>query len=37
MNEYKNVEISLAEDDRMMLTGKVGFLSPTVEWVLDAQ
>lgn len=37
LDEYKSVEISLAEVDRMMLTGKVGFLSRTVEWVRDDQ
>ncbi|MFT4615276.1 MAG: hypothetical protein ACI9NT_002428 [Bacteroidia bacterium] len=33
LGEYKNVEISLPEADRMLLKGKVGFMSRTVEWV----
>ncbi|MFT7185873.1 MAG: hypothetical protein ACI84K_001260 [Pseudohongiellaceae bacterium] len=37
MNEYKNVRISLAEVDLMMLTGKVSCLSHTIEWVRDDQ
>jgi len=33
LGEYKDVEVSLPETDRMLLTGKVGFFSRTVEWV----
>lgn len=33
LDEYKKVEISLYEPDRMAITGKVGFISRTVEWV----
>ena len=33
LGEYKRVEISLSEADRMEITGKVGFISRTVEWV----
>jgi uncharacterized protein (DUF2147 family) len=33
LGEYKNVEVSLPEADRMLLKGKVGFMSRTVEWV----
>ncbi len=33
LGEYKNVEVSLPEPDRMLVTGKVGFMSRTVEWV----
>jgi uncharacterized protein (DUF2147 family) len=33
MGEYKDVEVSLPEADRMLFTGKVGFFSRTVEWV----
>lgn len=33
LGEYKNVEVSLSEPDRMKITGKVGFISRTVEWV----
>ena len=31
--ESKDVEVTLREPDRMLFTGKVGFLSRTVEWV----
>ena len=33
LGEYKDVEVSLPEADRMLFTGKVGFFSRTVEWV----
>jgi uncharacterized protein (DUF2147 family) len=33
LGEYKDVEISLPEDGRMLIKGKVGFMSRTVEWV----
>ena len=33
LGEYKEVEVSLPEADRMLITGKVGFISRTVEWV----
>ena len=33
LGEYKDVEVSLPEADRMLLKGKVGFMSRTVEWV----
>ena len=33
LGEYKDVEVSLPEADRMLFTGKVGFMSRTVEWV----
>ena len=33
LGEYKDVEVSLPEDGRMLFKGKVGFMSRTVEWV----
>ena len=33
LGEYKDVEVSLPEADRMLLKGKAGFMSRTVEWV----
>lgn len=33
LEDYKDVEISLSETGIMQRTGKVGFLSRTVEWV----
>jgi hypothetical protein len=33
LGDYKNVEISLNETGQMLITGKVGFFSRTVEWV----
>jgi uncharacterized protein (DUF2147 family) len=33
LGEYKNVEVSLPEADRMLIKGRVGFMSRTVEWV----
>ena len=33
LGEHKNVEVSLPEADRMLITGKFGFMSRTVEWV----
>ena len=33
LGEYKNVEVSLPEAGRMLIKGKVGFMSRTVEWV----
>jgi uncharacterized protein (DUF2147 family) len=33
LGEYKDVEVSLPKADRMLLKGKVGFMSRTVEWV----
>jgi uncharacterized protein (DUF2147 family) len=33
LGEYKDVEVSLPEADRMLLKGKIGFMSRTVEWV----
>ncbi|MEH6550140.1 MAG: hypothetical protein V7711_04645 [Pseudomonadales bacterium] len=33
LGEYKNLEVSLPEADRMLFKGKVGFMSRTVEWV----
>ena len=33
LGEYKEAEVSLPEPDRMLITGKVGFMSRTVEWV----
>ena len=33
LGEYKDVEVSLPEADRMLITGKVGFISRTVDWV----
>ena len=33
LGEYKRVKIALPEADRMLITGKVGFISRSVEWV----
>lgn len=33
LGEYKDAEVSLPEADRMLIKGKVGFMSRTVEWV----
>jgi hypothetical protein len=33
LGEYKDVEGSLPEAERMLLKGKVGFMSRTLEWV----
>lgn len=33
LGEYKDVEISLPEADQMLIKGRVGFISRTVEWV----
>jgi uncharacterized protein (DUF2147 family) len=33
LGEYKDVEVSLPEADRMLITGRVGFISRTVQWV----
>ena len=33
LGEYKNVEVSLPEADRMLIKGRVGFISRTVQWV----
>jgi len=33
MGDYKDVQVSLSDNDRMHTTGKVGFMSRTVEWV----
>lgn len=33
LGEYKDVEVSLPEADLMLFTGRVGFISRTVEWV----
>ena len=33
LGEYRDVEVTLPEADRMLITGKVGFISRTVEWV----
>ena len=33
LGEYKNVEVYLPEAGRMLIKGKVGFMSRTVEWV----
>lgn len=33
LDDYKHVEVSLSEPDRMKITGKVGFISRTAEWV----
>jgi uncharacterized protein (DUF2147 family) len=33
LGDYKNVEISLSETGQMLISGKVGFFSRTVEWV----
>lgn len=30
---YKDVEVSLPEADRMLIKGRVGFISRTVEWL----
>tara|TARA_B110000305_G_scaffold39584_1_gene40650 strand:- start:100 stop:555 length:456 start_codon:yes stop_codon:yes gene_type:complete len=32
LKDFKKVEISLAEADKMLITGNMGFLSRTVEW-----
>jgi hypothetical protein len=32
LKDYKNVKISLSGDDLMLVTGKIGFISRTVEW-----
>lgn len=31
--EYRDVEVTLPEAERMLITGKAGFISRTVEWV----
>ena len=33
LGEYKDVKISLPEDDQMLIKGRVGFMSRTVEWM----
>ena len=33
LGEYKDVEVSLPEADQMLIKGRVGFISRTVEWV----
>ncbi|MFT6956385.1 MAG: hypothetical protein ACJAYC_001389 [Halieaceae bacterium] len=33
LGEYKDVEVSLPEADRMLIKGRVGFISRTVQWV----
>ena len=33
LGECRDVEVSLPEPDRMLVTGQVGFMSRTVEWV----
>jgi uncharacterized protein (DUF2147 family) len=33
IEDYKDVEISLSETGNMQVTGSIGFLSRTVEWV----
>jgi len=33
LGDYKSVEISLPEADRMLITGKVGFISRTAQWL----
>jgi hypothetical protein len=33
LGDYKDVEVSLPEADRMLITGRVGFMSRSVEWV----
>jgi len=33
LGEYMDVEVSLPEADRMLIEGRVGFMSRTVEWV----
>ncbi len=33
LGEYKDVEVSLPEADRMLIKGRMGFMSRTVEWV----
>ena len=33
LGEYKDVEVSLPEADRMLIKGRVGFMSRTVAWV----
>jgi len=35
LGEYKRVEISMPDNKRMLITGKVGFFSRTVEWLRD--
>ncbi len=35
LGEYKRVEISLSGAKRMLITGKVGFFSRTVEWIRE--
>ena len=35
LGEFKRVEISMPDSNRMLITGKVGFLSRTVEWLRD--
>ena len=32
LKDFKKVEISLVEAEKMLITGKMGFLSRTVEW-----
>ena len=32
LKDFKKVEVSLAEADKMLITGNMGFLSRTVEW-----
>jgi len=33
LGEYKRVEISLSDTERLLITGKVGFISRTAEWL----
>ena len=33
LGDYKDVQVSLPDTDRMLITEKVGFMSRTVEWV----
>jgi len=35
LGEYKRVEISLPDSERMLITGKVGFFSRTAEWLRE--
>ncbi len=35
LGEYKDVEISMPDRKRMLITGKVGFFSRTVEWLRE--
>lgn len=35
LGEYKRVEILLPDNKRMLVTGKVGFFSRTVEWLRE--